>query len=796
MTPSTMLSLILVAALASAAPAEEAKDAAPKLPYVYTHWKQFTVADGLPNDRILAVKVDGPRVWVGTDGGLAEIDKASGKVARTWREKDGLPFRVVTAIDVDPKTGDVWLGFFGGGLARLSGGRFDHWHQLNSGLVSDLVYGIAVENDHVWAATTAGASRLDTVKGEWTVFTETNAPMEEICVRSVAYDGKDAVHLGLWGGGLLEYDIRTGRWKKRLGPLGDDGIGHAIVSGVSPAEGIVWIATHFGGARYDGRHWRDYVEHEGGLPSDFGNSVRGRGAQEALYCSDQGLGIVADAPAEAAAWVSYTRDAVSGRGRATVTVGGRRIGDVEMPVGVPHAFVIAADVDGNDIWVGTAKGLGWGIGEGYYAGTRERPLYAYGRPAPPEWSAPAAAVAGAFGAPAVETGVRPTSDRRLDDSPLDGPKLDSVKVGFIGPIRAAVSVTAGGKSHEEALREPMLQGARLAVEEWNARGGYSKRKLPFELVVTSDNRLWGGSGNEVVKQAYQDGVWGMLSTIDGTSGHIAVGVALKAELPLVNAGDTDPSLTEANVPWVARVIGDDRQQGRLLTDYWYRTLGLKRIAIIRSSNRYGRLGVRELRDSARRLEQPIPIEVAYRVGQTDFRRELEQVQDANPDAVVHWGDAVEGALVLNTMRAMGMSQPFFGCNRTVSEEFVKRAGKNAEGVVAAFPWNPESKDPKLELFRKAYRARFGMEVETYAAHAYDGMNLMLWAIAAAGLDRAKIRDVIAHLPHPWLGVTGEIVLSARLDDVGDTYLAAYHGGSWHYASRTDLGIPPDGVAPR
>ena len=26
-----------------------------KLPYVYTKWKQFTVADGLPNDHILSL---------------------------------------------------------------------------------------------------------------------------------------------------------------------------------------------------------------------------------------------------------------------------------------------------------------------------------------------------------------------------------------------------------------------------------------------------------------------------------------------------------------------------------------------------------------------------------------------------------------------------------------------------------------------------------------------------------------------------------------------------------------------
>jgi hypothetical protein len=72
-------------------------------------------------------------------------------------------------------------------------------------------------------------------------------------------------------------------------------------------------------------------------------------------------------------------------------VGGRLVENVDMPVGVPHSFMIAADVDGDDIWVGTAKGLGWGVGEGYYPGTKPRPLYAYGVRAPED---KASAVAG------------------------------------------------------------------------------------------------------------------------------------------------------------------------------------------------------------------------------------------------------------------------------------------------------------------------------------------------------------------------------------------------------------------
>jgi ABC-type branched-subunit amino acid transport system substrate-binding protein len=141
------------------------------------------------------------------------------------------------------------------------------------------------------------------------------------------------------------------------------------------------------------------------------------------------------------------------------------------------------------------------------------------------------------------------------------------------------------------------------------------------------------------------------------------------------------------------------------------------------------------------------------------------------------------------MRTMGMDQPFFASDRAVSPQFTELAGEHAEGVIAAYPWNPDRKDPKLERFREAFRKRFNDEPETYAAHAYDGMNLLIWAIQVAGLNRAKIRDVIAYRTQPWPGVTGDIPLSAALDDLGEVFLARFEGGRWRYYSRGDLQIP-------
>ncbi len=373
--------------------------------------------------------------------------------------------------------------------------------------------------------------------------------------------------------------------------------------------------------------------------------------------------------------------------------------------------------------------------------------------------------------------------------PEPGPELKSVKIGFIGPIMSTVSVATGGKSHEEALGIKMLEGAKLAMEEWNARGGYFRRHIPFEMDTRNDNGLWGASGNEIINMAYRNRDWAILGTIDGANSHIAIRVALKAEIVMMNTGDTDPTFIETNIPWVMRCIGDDRQMGYLLMDYLLRKMKYSRIGIIRASNRYGRFGVREVNGSARRLRHPVVVEMAYRLGSEDFSLQLERMQEANLDAVVHWGDAPEGALILNQMRKMGMNQPFFASDRSVSPEFVKIAGANAEGVICAYPWNPDHKDPKLDRFRAAFRARFNAEPDTYAAHAYDGMNMLIWAIQVAGLNRARIRDVLAYRTAPWPGVTHDIPFSAALADLGEVFLAKYENGAWRYHSRDDMNIP-------
>lgn len=353
--------------------------------------------------------------------------------------------------------------------------------------------------------------------------------------------------------------------------------------------------------------------------------------------------------------------------------------------------------------------------------------------------------------------------------------LESVRIGLLAPLDDA--------SAEAVMGRRMLQGATLALEEANAAGGYEG--LPFELVIRDDVGPWGSSSNKLVELADED-VWAVLGSIDGQSTHIALRVALKLELAMVTSGSTDPTLTETRIPWYVRVNADDRQNSYALASHIFLERGFRRVAMLRANTRYGRVGVAEFNDAARRLQRPLLLELRYATGDRDFARQLDRIRDADAEAVVLWGDSEDMARVVRQMRARGMELPVYGPDRMLAPEFLRGVGDAGEGVIAVDLWHPDRPDPALQAFEARYRARFGSAPEAMAAHAYDGMNLILDAVREAGLNRVRIRDSLSERD-AYAGVTGAIPLDPTLNDVGAVYLAVLEDGAFRYFAESTSG---------
>jgi len=350
--------------------------------------------------------------------------------------------------------------------------------------------------------------------------------------------------------------------------------------------------------------------------------------------------------------------------------------------------------------------------------------------------------------------------------PLDA---ETVKIGFIGPLD-------GAQEYYSMNGQQMLQGTLLAFEEANRRGGFRGR--PFDLIARNDIGLWGASGDELV--ALDDmGVVAAIGSIDGNNSHVAIRVALKLEIPMVNTGSTDPTLTDTRIPWVIRSNSDDRQFNFALVNEAYNLRGYTRVAILRANSRYARVGTREFVDGARRLGTPVTIRQVYFPGETDFDPYLENIRAADAEAVVIWGEVDEIAGIVKRMREKGMQQTVFSSDKVVSDIFVQLAGEHAEGVVAAYPFDPYSGNPGLEKFYREYRDRFGQEANSFAVQAYDGANLLIDAIQKVGLNRALIRDEITSIKE-YEGITGTIRFDGSWNNISPVYIAEFRDGEFHF----------------
>jgi ligand-binding sensor domain-containing protein len=250
-----------------------------------------------------------------------------------------------------------------GGLNRYTAGRFDTFTQLSSGLANDVVYGVTVQGDNVWVATAAGGSRFNTRTGQWSLYNERNTPMYEIWTYGVSA-AEDKVYYAVWGGGVLEYDTKTEHWRDYNDPDGeneivlfrDQGLIHEITTSVSYVNHILWVATYFGASRYDGRNWRNFLDKDSGLPSNFLNQVKTLDGRHVWFSTDKGLAYF-----DGERWATWRPSLDNQRPEMLLRDAAGAISRVEVDSAPAHHYIFGIDFQRDDIWVATAKGVSHGI---------------------------------------------------------------------------------------------------------------------------------------------------------------------------------------------------------------------------------------------------------------------------------------------------------------------------------------------------------------------------------------------------------------------------------------------------
>ncbi|MBN2369551.1 MAG: ABC transporter substrate-binding protein [Vicinamibacteria bacterium] len=370
---------------------------------------------------------------------------------------------------------------------------------------------------------------------------------------------------------------------------------------------------------------------------------------------------------------------------------------------------------------------------------------------------------------AQESRPAPFFDARTYQTEYVGPGRDAPQPTDLNEVRIAYFGPAdeGHPDWGEAWR-----GASLAIEKANANGGHQGK--PFRLLSAWSDNPWGSGVADLARLAFKEGVWAIVGGVDGATTHLAEQIAVKARLPLVSPGCTDPSVNFTNVAWMFTLLPTDDRIAPLLAKSIVERNADKSWAVVTTNNRDVRAAWSALRLglAARRARSP-SLHLTLTTSTPECARAAREVARHKPRLVLVLATARDGARIIKALRSAGCDGNVMGGASFGHRPFSLEAGPTADGV--AFPLLFDPENPDADAFIRAYKARWGSPPDFLAANAYDATDLIVGAVDRAGLNRVLIRDALATLA-PWDGVAGRIAWDSTGRNMRPVTMGVWHDG--------------------
>ena len=206
--------------------------------------------DGLPSEPILRLLEDREGgIWIGCNVGVARWDPVADRIENMTQAVEATLGKQPQPLSfAQDGLGQVWIGFYGGGLVRYRAGRFESvWQGLPAGTINNLL------PDHagrLWVASSQGGlGRVDAPAESAPRFRCYRTPqgLRSNQVFALAEDLAGRIYIA--GGQGVEW----------LDPATDEIHHFAVGAGMPPGEvqrlyadrqGAIWFASQFGVSRY------------------------------------------------------------------------------------------------------------------------------------------------------------------------------------------------------------------------------------------------------------------------------------------------------------------------------------------------------------------------------------------------------------------------------------------------------------------------------------------------------------------------------------------------------------------
>ncbi|MDR5710262.1 MAG: ABC transporter substrate-binding protein [Armatimonadota bacterium] len=301
---------------------------------------------------------------------------------------------------------------------------------------------------------------------------------------------------------------------------------------------------------------------------------------------------------------------------------------------------------------------------------------------------------------------------------------EPIRIGFPAPLTGAFADEANY----------MVQGATLAVEEFNRAGGVLGRQV--ELLVR-DDRLSPDEGArralELIERERVHFLAGVLSAAvqlavnEVAKRHRRIFVSTSQSDKIVMPPDFSPwTFHEALTPWMTSTA---------LARYVLREGRGKRVYILYADYAYGQEHTAAWRRVIGEVGASLVGVDPHPLGTTDYSAYLPKIMAARPDVLVlnNFGrDIVNSA---KQAVELGLKQRAQIAVPIIPTAAALEAGPEVLGDVvcaSSYWWEVQERIPKAKEFNTKFSRRFNRVPSDYAAYAYSGVRELLEAVQRTG----------------------------------------------------------------
>src|SRR3954468_14381824 len=334
-----------------------------------------------------------------------------------------------------------------------------------------------------------------------------------------------------------------------------------------------------------------------------------------------------------------------------------------------------------------------------------------------------------------------------------------VKFAFIGELSGAGAVSSTN----------FRDGALMAIDEINAKGGILGRKIELKQYDTQTNP---GTARSQMQKAIDEEPYVILGPIFSGIVKVSMMLAQQAEIPQIMGGEAS-DLTQQGNAYLFRTSFGQQVSMPKIANYMRDIVKAKTVAVLWVNNDFGKGGRDNFTKEMNSRGIKIVADLSTESGQTDFAADVVKAKAANPDAIFVYINEEESARFLREAKKQGVTVPLIGETTLLGQKVIDLAGDAANGARGHVGLSADIPVPAVQEFKTKFNAKFKYVPDHNGIKGYTGVYAAAYATTKLGkLDRKEVAKSLHGMTISPKDEPG-ILLETTWDDKGDIDRISY-----------------------